>query len=386
MKKILSIIILLIYILPAIAGDGSSANAPLTVSQALAKKNDHKNYYVTGYIVGEYCDYSNNKHFYNIAPPFDGTTAFLIADDIDEIDLSKMMPVQIKDYVDSYNLDEYPQYWRKSLTVKGTLTDYFTLPGIKNLTDWIAPDEPLTDESSYWNFYETFETKKAYTPASDQMYGGGTYASAETCSWKFVGATYGDTSNDMKWDNAAAHLRLTESTSGEPGYICMLADKANGIGYIRLWAARYKDDKGAASFGIYLSGDQGKTWEAVQTHIAIEKELTEYQFKVMRPGEWRVKIAKTDDSANGIDIDNIHISDYHISSAIENAQADTSVRLWGEQGILGFDTPQPADLHIYTLDGCLVSTQHIEGNGNLPLPQGFYLVSTPAAIVKIIVR
>ena len=62
------------------------------------------------------------------------------------------------------------------------------------------------------------------------MYGGGIYASAETCRWKFVGATYGDSSNDMKWDNAAAHLRLTESTSGEPGYIYMLEDKSNGIG------------------------------------------------------------------------------------------------------------------------------------------------------------
>lgn len=89
-----------------IAGTGLSADSPLTVSQALAKKNDRKSYYINGYIVGEYRDYSNNKHFYNIAPPFDGTSAYLIADEIDEIDLSKMMPVQIKDYVDSYNLDE----------------------------------------------------------------------------------------------------------------------------------------------------------------------------------------------------------------------------------------------------------------------------------------
>ena len=55
-----------------------SADSPLTVSQALAKKNDRKSYYINGYIVGEYRDYSNNKHFYNIAPPFDGTSAYLI--------------------------------------------------------------------------------------------------------------------------------------------------------------------------------------------------------------------------------------------------------------------------------------------------------------------
>ena len=120
MKKALLSIALSAFVFSLIAGTGLSADSPLTVSQALAKKNDRKSYYINGYIVGEYRDYSNNKHFYNIAPPFDGTSAYLIADEIDEIDLSKMMPVQIKDYVDSYNLDENPQYWRKQLTIKGT--------------------------------------------------------------------------------------------------------------------------------------------------------------------------------------------------------------------------------------------------------------------------
>ena len=45
----------------------------------------------------------------------------------------------------------------------------FQLPGIKNLTDWIAPGENVTDETKYWNFYETFETKKAYTPNNTLM-------------------------------------------------------------------------------------------------------------------------------------------------------------------------------------------------------------------------
>lgn len=384
--RLLSFIIFLVSILPVMAGDGSSAQSPLTVSQALVKKNDQKSYYVSGYIVGEYRDYSNNKHFYYLAPPFDGTSAYLIADDVDEMDLSRMMTVQIKDYVDNYNLDENPQYWRKQLTVKGTLTDYFTLPGIKNLTDWIAPAEPLDDESHYWNFYETFETKKAYISAGEQMYSGGTYTSSETCRWEFTGATYGDSSNDMKWDNAAAHLRLTQSTSGEPGYICMLDDKPDGIGYIRLWAARYKEDKGAASFGIFLSNDQGENWETIQTDIAIEKELTEYQFKIMRPGTWRIKIAKTDPSANGIDIDNIHISDYYTPSAVTATSTEATTRLWGTQGTLCFEASQPVNLRIHTLDGTLVSEQHIAGHGSLPLPAGFYLVSTPTSTVKVVVR
>ena len=190
----------------------------------------------------------------------------------------------------------------------------------------------------------------------------------------------------MKWDNAAAHLRLTQSTSGEPGYICMLDDKTDGIGYIRLWAARYKEDKGAASFGIFLSNDQGESWETVQTGIAIEKELTEYQFKIMRPGTWRIKIAKTDPSANGIDIDNIHISDYYTPSAVTATSAEATTRLWGTQGTLCFEASQPVNLRIHTLDGTLVSEQHIAGHGSLPLPAGFYLVSTPTSTVKVVVR
>lgn len=386
MKKALLSIALSAFVFSLIAGTGLSADSPLTVSQALAKKNDRKSYYINGYIVGEYRDYSNNKHFYNIALPFDGTSAYLIADEIDEIDLSKMMPVQIKDYVDSYNLDENPQYWRKQLTIKGTLTDYFTLPGIKNLTDWIAPGENVTDETKYWNFYETFETKKAYTPNSTLMYGGGIYASAETCRWKFVGATYGDSSNDMKWDNAAAHLRLTESTSGEPGYIYMLEDKSNGIGYIRLWAARYKDDKGSGSFGVYISNDKGKTWEPIQTSIPIKKELTEYQFKVMRPGELRIKIGKTENSTTGIDIDNIHISDYYTTSSVENMLSPTNIRIWSSKGHLCFDTKMPEQIDIYLINGTLVKTEHIIGSGNIALPAGFYIVSIKNTVTKIIVQ
>ena len=373
MKKALLSIALSAFVFSLIAGTGLSADSPLTVSQALAKKNDRKSYYINGYIVGEYRDYSNNKHFYNIAPPFDGTSAYLIADEIDEIDLSKMMPVQIKDYVDSYNLDENPQYWRKQLTIKGTLTDYFTLPGIKNLTDWIAPGENVTDETKYWNFYETFETKKAYTPNSTLMYGGGIYASAETCRWKFVGATYGDSSNDMKWDNAAAHLRLTESTSGEPGYIYMLEDKSNGIGYIRLWAARYKDDKGSGSFGVYISDDKGKTWEPIQTGIPI-KRVDRIPIQSDASGELRIKIGKTENSTAGIDIDNIPSATIMRRRPLKTCCLPTNIRIWSSKGHLCFDTKMPEQIDIYLINGTLVKTEHIIG-GNIALPAGFYIVS-----------
>ena len=190
----------------------------------------------------------------------------------------------------------------------------------------------------------------------------------------------------MKWDNAAAHLRLTESTSGEPGYIYMLEDKSNGIGYIRLWAARYKDDKGSGSFGVYISDDKGKTWEPIQTGIPIKKELTEYQFKVMHPGELRIKIGKTENSTNGIDIDNIHISDYYTTSSVENMLSPTNIRIWSSKDHLCFDTKTPEQIDIYQINGTLVKTEHIIGSGNIALPAGFYIVSIKNSATKIIVQ
>lgn len=59
MKKALLSIALSAFVFSLIAGTGLSADSPLTVSQALAKKNDRKSYYINGYIVGEYRDYSN---------------------------------------------------------------------------------------------------------------------------------------------------------------------------------------------------------------------------------------------------------------------------------------------------------------------------------------
>ena len=105
----------------------------------------------------------------------------------------------------------------------------------------------------------------------------------------------------------------------------------------------------------------------------------------MHPGELRIKIGKTENSTAGIDIDNIHISDYYTTSSVENMLSPTNIRIWSSKGHLCFDTKMPEQIDIYLINGTLVKTEHIIGSGNIALPAGFYIVSIKNTATKIIV-
>ena len=309
------------------AGDGS-VSSPFTVEEALSKKNNNMLCYVSGYIVGEYVNYSNNKHFYNMAPPFEGTSTYLIADMPFEYRLEKCMTVQLgAANTDICNLGEYPVYWNKKLLLQGNLSLFQTLPGIKNLKNFVLPEQPLEDETVYWNIFEDFETKNGYKPVSGDMYGGGVfYGEDNAIPWVFEGATLGETGKDAKWDGASAHLRLTESTSGNPGAIYMKEDKSNGIGYIRFWAAFYDTDK------------KGR------------------------------------------------ISDYLQPSAVIRSEKDDTFSVSANNGILSLSFTDEVDgVDIYTINGSLAFSikdriKHI----SIPLLPGVYIIRSESYIRKIV--
>lgn len=368
------------------AGDGS-VSSPFTVEEALSKKNNNMLCYVSGYIVGEYVNYSNNKHFYNMAPPFEGTSTYLIADMPFEYRLEKCMTVQLgAANTDICNLDEYPVYWNKKLLLQGNLSLFQTLPGIKNLKNFVLPEQPLEDETVYWNIFEDFGTKNGYKPVSGDMYGGGVfYGEDNAIPWVFEGATLGETGKDAKWDGASAHLRLTESTSGNPGAIYMKEDKSNGIGYIRFWAAFYDTDK-KGRIAIYISGDQGESWESVASGLTPEKTLKEFQVLVNRPGNYRVKIAKSENSSDGVNIDNIRISDYLQPSAVIRSEKDDTFSVSANNGILSLSFTDEVDgVDIYTINGSLAFSikdriKHI----SIPLLPGVYIIRSESYIRKIV--
>ena len=255
-----------------------------------------------------------------------------------------------------------------------------------NMIITIADNGIGMSEEFQKHIFEDFETKNGYKPVSGDMYGGGVfYGEDNAIPWVFEGATLGETGKDAKWDGASAHLRLTESTSGNPGAIYMKEDKSNGIGYIRFWAAFYDTDK-KGRIAVYISGDQGESWESVASGLTPEKTLKEFQGLVNRPGNYRVKIAKSENSSDGVNIDNIRISDYLQPSAVIRSEKDDTFSVSANNGILSLSFTDEVDgVDIYTINGSLAFSikdriKHI----SIPLLPGVYIIRSESYIRKIV--
>lgn len=371
----------------AFAGDGT-ANKPYTVSEAIKVKNTSQEFFVQGYIVGEMRDYSNGKYFFEIAPPFDGTLSYLLADNPSEMDIKKCMPIQSKDnYGDLF---ENPEYWRKQAIVKGKIKEYFSLPGIKDISYFqITDQQALYNEAAHWNFYEDFDKKKAYTPASSEFtFAGGIYE-GDSGNWLFKGATLGDTGKDQKWERAAARIRLTEGATGDAGYIQMEESKNNGIGYVRFWAGNYEEDSSGGALALFVSDDEGVSWSRVAHSQNITRTWKEYEFAVNQPGVLKLRISKDETSSKGINVDKIRISDYYqIISNIENGSAvkSTFSIISVKDGLL-LQLLDNAEIKIYSVAGTLIAeNRYPSSTVFIPLSKGFYLIKVNEQIEKVFVK
>ncbi|MEI7502249.1 MAG: DUF6359 domain-containing protein [Paludibacter sp.] len=368
------------------AGTGTQVS-PFTVSQAIAKSDGSaQTYWVKGYIVGEMNDFSNNKYFYELAPPFDGTTSYLIADNPDEINLSKCMPIQLSGIgSDTLSLDAYPQYWRKEILTCGLLRDYFSMPGFKTLSSLeILTPKPLIDEVTSWNFFENMDG--TYSAAStSSIFAGGTYT-GETGVWELYGATWGDSGNDNKWGKASARLRLSEASTGTPGYIQMNFDKPNGVGEVRFWAGYYDTDSGGA-LSIQTSKNAGQSWETVITSQFIAKDWKEYQFAVNQSGNVRVRIIKAETGSAGINIDKIKLSDFSGTSEIPSVFS-TEFKYFSSLEQIHFTINNPVEkLQLYSISGREVwrMTQS-SGSFDIKVPKGVYILKINEKSYKVICR
>lgn len=131
-------------------GDGTEMN-PFTVEDVMNLGNTlgtETKYWVTGYIVGAVKGGGSGVLTTVEFENFTTNSAIALADTQFETDLSKMIPVQLPagSVRTALNLVENSSLINKQVRVFGTLEAYFTVPGVKNTTDYYI--YPLTGLSS----------------------------------------------------------------------------------------------------------------------------------------------------------------------------------------------------------------------------------------------
>lgn len=197
---------------PALTGDGTKEN-PYDIASAMTKQ-DNSEAWVMGYIVGCINDKSISTDAV-FAPPFTNQANILIAADADETDYKKCIPVQLVANTDvrtALNLVNNEGNLGKAVVIKGQLTKYFGVAGLKSPTAAVLDgkdigdgggtdpepgdkDNPFgLDASNPVNEFEaTFEDVEANT---DYSLAGWTNASAQG-DRKWQGKTFNNTTGGV---------------------------------------------------------------------------------------------------------------------------------------------------------------------------------------------
>lgn len=120
-----AVLLLLNYILP-FAGQ-ASAETVLTVQQAIENNNGAGT--VEGYIVA----HTTGNNSYDYEAPFGNDYNLALADNPDERDPAKILPVQISSsFRNTFGLKTNPEIIGKKVKITGSLEAYFTVPGLKS--------------------------------------------------------------------------------------------------------------------------------------------------------------------------------------------------------------------------------------------------------------
>ena len=163
------------------------------------------------------------------------------------------------------------------------------------------------------NFPESFDN------ASKRTYEG---AAITTNSgiWYLDNAVVGSSENDQK--SGEKSIRVKEN-----GSVTMSFDIPTGIAQIKLKYGAYQTD-GQSSFEVAVSTNGGNTWQNVGSPIAVtQKSLVEATFQVNIQSPCRLRIRKTDGTANRLNLDDIVVNTYTNSSLPNNNSNNTNASL-----------------------------------------------------------
>jgi hypothetical protein len=109
----------------------TKAAGVITVAQAIA--NNTGTATVEGYIIG----YAKGTNSYQFQGPFTSNTNIAMADSPTETDPKKIIPVELTtNYRIPLGLSSNPTYLGKKVQITGTLTAYFSVPGLKTPTSY----------------------------------------------------------------------------------------------------------------------------------------------------------------------------------------------------------------------------------------------------------
>jgi predicted extracellular nuclease len=148
-KIVFSFLLVISTIAPCITSTNVQAAETITVAEAIANNSGAAT--VKGFIVGVAISGTN----YDQEAPFTSATNVGLADNPNETDASKILPVQLPsgNVRTGVNLLDNPQNFKAEVTISGTLSAYFSVPGLRNANAFTIitegetpPPPPITEK------------------------------------------------------------------------------------------------------------------------------------------------------------------------------------------------------------------------------------------------
>jgi len=177
---------------PPPPGSGSGTfQDPYNVARAMTTSGANP-VWVEGYIVGNIEVGTENVP--NFAGPFVTNTNLLIAGSAEETNLANCMPVQLPAGAirEALNLVTTPGNKGKLVKIFGTLENYFSQPGVKNLTGYWLDGNGIIPATGFFTeeFNQTLGSFTEYSVLGDQKWFGDTYDGGCVTMTGFVSPNY----------------------------------------------------------------------------------------------------------------------------------------------------------------------------------------------------
>lgn len=170
-----------------------------------------------------------------------------------------------------------------------------------------------TNADAQLSYPYTINFESSTTSPGSKSYASTDPVSLNGVSWVLPGVFLGSpgTAPDKRFDERSARMRLTDNSTGDPGYMYTNEDLTGGVGTLTMWVADYGTEDGS-TLTIEYSTDGGTTW-TTHTTLSSEEitgELQEFSFEINQPGNVRLKFIKSDGTNNRLNLDNITITNF----------------------------------------------------------------------------